>query len=244
MKIEKLFGEVVYTLRNFTNSINRNDKKQVDYIIEHLNSILHNLNYLQRNNDVEINKLEKRLVAECRKFFKNLTVKTNNNSVYETKLQRNIDYITWVNKQKTINMGSRKYTVAQKEIYYAYLGDNIGSEQNGRRPVVILQNDTGNTKGNTTVIAPVTTHQNKIRYDREKKKYYIEITKNNVLMKKYLDFYEIPLRLEGDENSLYGFVNIMHIRSIDRKRICGKCQGKTTKECFENIIDAINRNLS
>lgn len=41
------------------------------------------------------------------------------------------------------------------ELYLADLGCGIGSEQEGCRPVVILQNDVGNTYSPTTIIAPI-----------------------------------------------------------------------------------------
>ena len=41
------------------------------------------------------------------------------------------------------------------ELYYADLGHGIGSEQEGCRPVVILQNDVGNAYSPTTIIAPI-----------------------------------------------------------------------------------------
>lgn len=41
------------------------------------------------------------------------------------------------------------------ELYYADLGRGIGSEQEGCRPVVIIQNDVGNTYSPTTIIAPI-----------------------------------------------------------------------------------------
>ena len=159
------------------------------------------------------------------------------------KLQKNIDFLSWVNKNIFINQNARKYTVAQREIFYADLGINIGSEQNGRRPVIILQNDIGNSKGNTTVIAPVTTHQKRIEWDNDKKKYYIKMSESKVEKIKYLDFYEIPLKLETKEKGIYGFVNVMHVRAIDRKRIDSICLGKATEKCFENIIKALNKNL-
>lgn len=62
--------------------------------------------------------------------------------------------------------------------------------------------------------------------------------------RKYLDFYEVPLRLEGKANGLYGFVNITHMREIDRKRIDGNCLGVATNQCFDDIIKAITKNLS
>lgn len=41
------------------------------------------------------------------------------------------------------------------DLYYANLGQGIGSEQEGCRPVVIIQNDIGNTYSPTTIIAPI-----------------------------------------------------------------------------------------
>lgn len=43
------------------------------------------------------------------------------------------------------------------EIYYADLGKKgVGSEQNGIRPVVIIQNDVGNEYSPTVIVAPIT----------------------------------------------------------------------------------------
>ena len=46
--------------------------------------------------------------------------------------------------------------VKRGQIYYADLAPIIGSEQDGIRPVLILQNDIGNKYANTTIIAPIT----------------------------------------------------------------------------------------
>ena len=46
--------------------------------------------------------------------------------------------------------------IRRKEIYIADLGNTIGSEQKGRRPVLIVQNDTGNRYSPTTIILPMT----------------------------------------------------------------------------------------
>lgn len=42
------------------------------------------------------------------------------------------------------------------EIYYADLGYMPGSEEGGRRPVLIIQNDVGNQHSPTVIVAPVT----------------------------------------------------------------------------------------
>lgn len=46
--------------------------------------------------------------------------------------------------------------VKRGEMYYADLSPTIGSEQSGVRPVVIIQNDTGNFFSPTIVIAAIT----------------------------------------------------------------------------------------
>ena len=48
------------------------------------------------------------------------------------------------------------YTIKRGEIYYADVSPVIGSEQGGVRPVLILQNDTGNKFSSTTIVAPIT----------------------------------------------------------------------------------------
>ena len=46
-------------------------------------------------------------------------------------------------------------TCYRGELYYADLGKGVGSEQEGSRPVVILQNDMGNRYSPTTIAAPI-----------------------------------------------------------------------------------------
>lgn len=241
--IETKYNELIMLIRRFIGSINTNDENQCNMVVSTLSEISSRINFLMRD-DIDCKKLENRLVKEMRIFSKEMFIKTQNKLIYLKKIQRNIDYITWVNKSRKINLSQRKYTVAQREIFYANLGDNIGSEQNGLRPVIILQNNIGNTKGNTTIIAPVTTHQNRIKWDNIKHKYYVKIIEKGIEKRKYLDFYEVPLRLEGNADGLYGFVNVMHLREIDRKRINGSCVGIATEKCFSNVIKAINKNLS
>ena len=50
------------------------------------------------------------------------------------------------------------------DIYYADLSGTIGCEQGGIRPVVIIQNDTGNTFSPTTIVAPLTSKQKNNRF--------------------------------------------------------------------------------
>ena len=55
----------------------------------------------------------------------------------------------------------RKKEIKRGEIYYADLNPVIGSEQGGVRPVLILQNDTGNRFSPTVIVAAITGRQKK-----------------------------------------------------------------------------------
>lgn len=51
--------------------------------------------------------------------------------------------------------------IKRGDVYYAYLDPVIGSEQNGHRPVIVIQNDMGNLYSPTTIAAMVTSSQKK-----------------------------------------------------------------------------------
>lgn len=50
-------------------------------------------------------------------------------------------------------------TYQRGDIYYADLGEGIGSEQAGYRPVVIIQNNTGNRFSPTVIVASITSRK-------------------------------------------------------------------------------------
>lgn len=54
-------------------------------------------------------------------------------------------------------------TVKRGDIYYADLSPVIGSEQGGTRPVLIVQNDTGNKHSPTVIAAAITSQVSKAR---------------------------------------------------------------------------------
>ena len=53
--------------------------------------------------------------------------------------------------------------VKRGEIYYADLSPVVGSEQGGMRPVLIVQNDTGNKHSPTVIAAAITSQTGKAR---------------------------------------------------------------------------------
>ena len=53
--------------------------------------------------------------------------------------------------------------IRRGDIYYADLRPVIGSEQGGIRPVLIIQNDTGNRHSPTVICAAITSKMNKAK---------------------------------------------------------------------------------
>lgn len=54
----------------------------------------------------------------------------------------------------------KKY-IKRGDIYYADLNPVVGSEQGGIRPVIIIQNDTGNKHCPTVIVAAITSQNKK-----------------------------------------------------------------------------------
>ena len=69
--------------------------------------------------------------------------------------------------------------VRRGDIYYANLNPVLGSEQGGLRPVLIIQNDIGNTYSPTTIIAAITS-----RIKRAKLPTHIEISADRYHLEK------------------------------------------------------------
>jgi len=106
--------------------------------------------------------------------------------------------------------------VVKGEVYYANLNPVVGSEQGGVRPVVILQNDTGNRCSPTTIVAPVT----------KRKKAYMPM--HVVLYDKFLVKHSMLL--------------LEQIRAIDKSRLTEKI-GKLSKKSIKRINKAIRLNF-
>lgn len=86
--------------------------------------------------------------------------------------------------------------IKRGEIYLADLSPTIGSEQGGRRPVLVLQNNIGNYYSPTTIVASITSN---IRYKR--------VLPTHVL---------IEARDKLDNDSL---ILLEQVRTIDKRRL-------------------------
>lgn len=74
--------------------------------------------------------------------------------------------------------------IRRGDIYYADLSPVVGSEQGGIRPVLIIQNDTGNRHSPTVICAAITSRMNKAKLpthvELDAKKCHI--VKNSVIL--------------------------------------------------------------
>ena len=68
----------------------------------------------------------------------------------------------WARRETIRSVNFVDTTVKRGEIYYADLSPVVGSEQGGVRPVLIVQNDTGNRHSPTVIAAAITSQMGKL----------------------------------------------------------------------------------
>lgn len=184
--------------------------------------------------------IEQELSQLRSKLFKPVKDKSKHVRVLETRLRR----IRWTNKKMDLYSSPSPRMVKQREIFYCELGQNIGSEQDGRRPVVILQNNVGNAHAKITLVAPITSFQHGSIKSIDGKLYLEDLSNPSVPLKE-LRFYDIPLELEeGSKYNIYGVVNISQIRVVSKNRLTQTPAAAVTVENFAKIVDAIDKNIS
>ena len=106
-------------------------------------------------------------------------------------------------------------SVRRGEIYYADLSPVVGSEQGGIRPVLIVQNDTGNRHSPTVIAAAITSQINKAK---------------------------LPTHIELSSGT-YGLtrdsvVLLEQIRTLDKRRLREK-MGRLDSDLMEKVDSAI-----
>ena len=87
-------------------------------------------------------------------------------------------------------------------MFYADLDPTVGSEQQGCRPVVILQNDTGNKFSPTTIIAPITTKKDVELPTHVLIKQFDKIRPNSIIMVEQIRV--------NDKKRLQGIIEILN----------------------------------
>lgn len=105
--------------------------------------------------------------------------------------------------------------VKRGDIYYADLSPVVGSEQGGMRPVLIVQNDTGNKHSPTVIAAAITSQTGKAKLPT-----HIELTGHSVGLTR-----DSVILLE-------------QIRTLDKSRLREK-MGRLDGETMNRVDNAI-----
>ena len=116
-------------------------------------------------------------------------------------------------------MMKKDWTYRRGDIYYADLNPVCGSEQGGKRPVVVIQNDMGNTHAPTLIVATITTKADK----RNSPTHYL--VKENAAF---------------DEPST---IMLEQLRTIDKNRVLGYL-GKIPPKEMLNVDKALMLSLA
>lgn len=175
--------------------------------------------------------------SSIEKLFNLCTKKQKDNKVYLNKLETAIELIEWTYKKYKLLFVGSPQQVFKRDIYYCELGKNIGSEQSGKRPVVILQNDNGNRSSSTTMIGVITTHQGSKIIKNGKKRILEYMDQDGCLKRRNLNYYEIPVELESKSpKNIEGIINLSQIYTISKKRLVGNYVAKIT-DGVNNEID-------
>ena len=106
--------------------------------------------------------------------------------------------------------------IQKGDIFYADLGETVGSEQSGIRPVLIIQNDVGNKYSPTVIAAAITSQQ----------------TKNNLPT-------HIKINASGCGLAKDSIVLLEQIRTIDKQRLKEKSEKSFSDLVFFCIFDQI-----
>ena len=105
--------------------------------------------------------------------------------------------------------------VKRGDIFYADLSPVVGSEQGGTRPVLIVQNDTGNKHSPTVIAAAITSQTGKARLPTH-------------------------ISLAGHDVGLYkdSVVLLEQIRTIDKRRLREK-MGSLDEKAMRHVDEAL-----
>ena len=105
--------------------------------------------------------------------------------------------------------------VRRGDIYYADLSPVVGSEQGGVRPVLIIQNDTGNRYSPTVIAAAITSQTNKAKLPTH-----------------------IRVNADGCGLAKDSIVLLEQVRTLDKRRLRER-MGRVDGELMERIDAAI-----
>ena len=109
----------------------------------------------------------------------------------------------------------KNFEIKKGDIYYAMLNPVIGSEQDGKRPVVVVQNNLANKHSPTVIVAPITTVIKKTYLPT-----HIVIYKNNFLKKDSTILVEQVRVIDKSRIITYlGKLNDIQMQKVDKALI-------------------------
>lgn len=109
--------------------------------------------------------------------------------------------------------------VSRGEVYWLELISATGSEQTGRRPVLIVQNDTGNRASPTTIAAAITSQPRRRRYP-----------------------FHVPFTAQESGLRLDGTVLCEQIQTVDQGRL-GSLAGALSRQKMREVDLALHHSL-
>lgn len=172
------------------------------------------------------------------------TTMNDTRNIFADKLRKRLSFLKWVNKNWNLRSSSMPPVVKQKEVFFCQLGENIGSEQNGKRPVVIMQNNIGNAHGNTTIVVPITTYEGSSFYEKDGKRCMSYLSNGNTI-ERVLDFYEVEVQIESASRyPVHGIANVVHMREVSKKRLSRTPVATVTEQTYNDIANAVAKNIS
>ena len=110
-------------------------------------------------------------------------------------------------------------SIKRGDLFWVNLGSTRGSEQSGRRPVLVIQNNIGNELAPTTIIAPLTTKS---------------------FSKEYPTNVNIPKGISGLKS--YSTILLSQIRTIDKTHL-GERIGELAESYMLKVEQAIRVSL-
>jgi mRNA interferase MazF len=109
--------------------------------------------------------------------------------------------------------------VRRGEIYWLNLPPASGSEQAGRRPVLIIQNDVGNRASPTTIVAAITSQPRRRRYP-----------------------FHVPFTAHESGLRLGGIVLCEQIMTVDQRRL-GELAGSLSQDKMQEVDLALHYSM-
>lgn len=100
--------------------------------------------------------------------------------------------------------------IVKGAIFYADLGNAVGSEERGIRPVLIIQNNIGNKFSPTTIIAPISTQKKNNLPTHILIKQFNRIRSNSIIMLEQIRVID-KIRLTG----FIDFLNEKQVAEVD-----------------------------